>query len=155
MQNTLQWKLVSPIGSLFLVASEKGLSGIFWEKQLVPMAKKLADNSCLAQAAAELNEYFSGQRKDFSIPLDVIGTEFQKKVWRQLQKIPYGKTYSYKELAEKIKAPKAMRAVGTANGRNPLSIVIPCHRVISADGSIGGYAGGIAKKTKLLNLERL
>ena len=106
-----------------------------------------------AYAKRELKEYFSGKRKKFSVPLNAQGTAFQKSVWNQLSKIPYGKTVSYRDIAIKIKNKKAVRAVGTANGKNPFCIIIPCHRVIAADGSLGGYSGGIQFKKKLLALE--
>lgn len=105
---------------------------------------------CLSQ----LDEYFTGTRTEFSLPLSPRGTPFQKKVWKQLQMIPYGETRSYKEMAEAIDSPRAMRAVGGANGKNPLTIVIPCHRVIAHDGSMGGYGGGIDRKEWLLEHER-
>ena len=107
----------------------------------------------LVKAERELKEYFSGKRKKFSVPLNAQGTAFQKSVWNQLSKIPYGETVSYRDIAIKIKNKKAVRAVGTANGKNPFCIIIPCHRVIAADGSLGGYSGGIQFKKKLLALE--
>lgn len=145
------------IGAVYLVATENGLRGIYWSKQKVETVDKLADNErasrILAQTIKQLQEYFAGKRKVFDLPLDISGTDFQKKVWKQLQKIPYGSTCSYTDIARKIHNDKAVRAVGTANGRNPLSIVIPCHRVIAASGTLGGYAGGLSTKTKLLHLE--
>ncbi|MDP2363536.1 MAG: methylated-DNA--[protein]-cysteine S-methyltransferase [Ignavibacteria bacterium] len=101
----------------------------------------------------QLKEYFAGTRKEFDVPLDIEGTDFQKRVWRELLKIPYGKTISYKALSEKLGDVKAIRAVGKANSQNPIAIIIPCHRVIGADGSLTGYAGGLAIKEKLLHLE--
>ena len=145
-----QWLMKSKIGSLYLVASDQGLQGIYWKKQKV----KLTKSKIIVQAMSELEEYFLGKRRVFDLPLDLIGTPFQKSVWKQLQKIPYGKTLSYKEIARKIRNPKAVRAVGTANARNPLCVIVPCHRVISADGSLGGYSGGVKKKKTLLNLEQ-
>jgi methylated-DNA-[protein]-cysteine S-methyltransferase len=146
------------IGSLYLVASEKGLQGVLWKEQPVPRVESLEGTHStiqnLAQAVRELEEYFRGERKSFDVLLDLRGTEFQKKVWNQLLKIPYGQTNSYQEVAKKICHERAVRAVGTANGRNPVSIIIPCHRVISSDGSLGGYAGGLSIKEKLLKLER-
>lgn len=154
----LQYQIQSPIGHLYLVASEKGLRGIFWNKQNIRILKTLDQKQpvqkILHTAAVQLASYFSGQRKDFDIPLDLEGTTFQRKVWGQLSKIPYGKTVSYSDVARKIKNPKAVRAVGSANGKNPVCIVVPCHRVIAADGSIGGYAGGIRVKEQLLALEQ-
>lgn len=148
-----QWKFDSKMGALFLVASAKGLKGVFVERQNIPMAKALKENLILQNAVKELSEYFAGTRKKFDLPLDIEGTEFQKRVWSQLRKIPFGKTYSYKELATQIKNEKACRAVGTANGKNPLCIIIPCHRIIAADGTLGGYSGGLDLKIKLLELE--
>lgn len=153
----LQWRMDSELGPLFLVASAQGLRGVFWDKQKAPMAKSLggaAAELILAQAAKELSEYFSGKRKNFEIPLEADGTAFQKRVWQQLAKIPYGKTFSYTDIASQINNERAVRAVGTANGKNPLCIIVPCHRVIAADGTLGGYSGGLEKKTKLLELER-
>ncbi len=151
--DSLQSKINSPVGDLYLTASRKGLQGIYWKKQPVEMAKSSKDSRILAQAAKELTEYFKGRRKNFQVPLDMQGTPFQKSVWEQLRRIPYGKTCSYADVAKKIKNAKAMRAVGSANGRNPVCIIVPCHRVIAADGSIGGYAGGLSMKRKLLSLE--
>jgi methylated-DNA-[protein]-cysteine S-methyltransferase len=153
-----QWRMNSDIGELFLVASSQGLQGVYWDKQNAPMLRSLSaaneSERILKQAVAELSEYFSGKRKQFDVSLDMGGTVFQKKVWRQLGKIPYGKTVSYKEIASQVSQEKAVRAVGTANGKNPLCIIVPCHRVIAADGSLGGYSGGLERKTKLLALER-
>ncbi|MBY0316573.1 MAG: methylated-DNA--[protein]-cysteine S-methyltransferase [Bdellovibrionales bacterium] len=154
----LQWMMKTEITSLYLIASAKGLRGVYWKKQNVPFAPSLAGSDPvtqnLYQAVKQLEEYFAGQRRVFDLPLDRKGTAFQEKVWSELSKIPYGTTLSYKDIARKIKNEKAVRAVGTANGKNPLSIVVPCHRVIAADGSLGGFAGGLSTKTKLLELER-
>jgi methylated-DNA-[protein]-cysteine S-methyltransferase len=155
---SLQWKMDSKVGPLYLVAGADGLAGVHWSRQEAPLLTRLrsADEAALAhlrQAVAELEEYFAGERWEFSLKLDPRGTEFQRLVWRELAKIPYGRTLSYSELARKIRKPLAVRAVGTANGRNPLSILIPCHRVIAADGSLGGYAGGLERKRILLGLE--
>lgn len=154
----LQTIFESPIGPLHLVSSEKGLQGIFWRKQKVPMAASLKEASpqarFLKQTIEELEKYFSGRLQKFTVPLDLVGTDFQKRVWAQLLKIPYGRTYSYRDIADKIQNKKAVRAVGTANGRNPISIIVPCHRVISASGALGGYAGGLPVKTQLLELEK-
>ena len=139
---TAQWLMKSEMGSFYLVASEKGLRQAFTKKRAAPMASSLTGKSpeiqILAQAVRQLEEFFAGKRKKFSIPLDIQGTEFQKKVWTQLSQIPYGKTQSYKDIAYKIKNKNATRAVGTANGKNPLCIFVPCHRVIAADGTLGG-----------------
>lgn len=150
---TNQYKLKTLKRDLYLVASEKGLKGIFWEKQDIPMIKSLAGNIHLETAANELVEYFRGERKKFTVKLDLEGTDFQKRVWKELQKIPYGKTCSYKDIAIKLNDPNASRAVGTANGKNPICIIIPCHRVIAQNGTLGGYTGGLDKKIELLQIE--
>ena len=108
----------------------------------------------LKKCCKQLDEYFSGKRKTFDVPLDAKGTKFQKQVWRELQKIPFGKTLSYGDIAKKIKNPKASRAVGGANNKNPIAIVVPCHRVIGANGKLVGYAGGLHRKAWLLKHER-
>ncbi len=152
----VQKKIDSKIGALFLTASDKGLCGIFWKKQDLPRNSGKPNpkaQKILTLAEKQVEEYLDGKRKDFDLPLDMQGTEFQKRVWKRLSKIPYGCTKSYKEIAVEIKDPNASRAVGTANGRNPVCIIVPCHRVISSDGSIGGYAGGLEIKSKLLYLE--
>ena len=156
----VQYTFESDAGTIYLEASETGLRGCHLEKQKTPMIKSLSDadpqaKKFLAQAETEIHEYLNGQRKTFTVKLEIIGTDFQKQVWQQLQKIPFGKSVSYKELAENINNPKAVRAVGTANGRNNFCIIIPCHRVIAADGTLGGYSGGIPFKKKLLNLEKI
>lgn len=154
-----QWKTQTEIGPLYLVASEKGLQGLFTKKQVgIPVLSTLKGKASecrhLAQATKELDEYFQGKRQKFSVALDFKGTDFQKKVWRELQKIPYGKTVSYRQIAEKLGV-RAYRAVGNANGKNPLCIIVPCHRVIASNGGIGGYSGGLSMKKKLLALEGL
>jgi methylated-DNA-[protein]-cysteine S-methyltransferase len=155
---TAQFIYESPIGRLYLVASETALLGLYFRKPNGVFVDSLKNSApevqILAATVIQLKEYFDGQRRDFDLPLEVEGTEFQIEVWKQLKKIPYGKTYSYKELAKRVKNEKAVRAVGTANGRNPISIIVPCHRVIAADGTIGGYGGGIKIKTKLLEIEQ-
>ncbi len=147
--------IVTPIGKLTLVASSKGL------QQVIFGAKKLRStrtvsikaNSYLIQTERQLREYFAGDRKKFSIKLDISGTEFQESVWYALNKISYGKTVSYAQQAKLVRKPKAFRAVGSANGKNPVAIVLPCHRVIASNGTIGGYGGGLSIKRKLLALE--
>jgi methylated-DNA-[protein]-cysteine S-methyltransferase len=152
-----QWLMRSKIGPLYLVASEKGLQGIFWKKQTAPMATSLngktAEAKILQRTVTELEEYFAGKRQKFTVPLEVTGTPFQKKVWNALRQIPYGQTSSYKDVAGRIRHGKAMRAVGTANGCNPHAIIVPCHRVIAHDGTLGGYAGGLKIKSQLLAIE--
>lgn len=156
----VQYKFNSDVGPIYLEATETGLRGCHLEKQKTRLIQTLSEarpaaKKYLSQAQTEITEYLNGQRKNFSVKLEIIGTDFQKQVWQQLQKIPFGKSLSYKELAEKIKNPKAVRAVGTANGKNNFCIIIPCHRVIAADGTLGGYSGGLPFKKKLLNLEKI
>ncbi len=155
----LQTSVSSPVGTLYIAASSEGLQYVGWEKQPIPVTKSLASSTAAEKKIVEktkqqLAEYFSGQRKTFNIPLCTVGTKFQKDVWNALYKIPFGQTCSYKDIAAKIKKSKAVRAVGSANGKNPICIIIPCHRVIAADGSLGGYSAGLKNKVKLLELER-
>lgn len=156
--DNIQYEIKTEIGPLYMVASPKGLNGLYRQKQNAPMVKELDRTKpierVLAKTAKQLDEYFSGKRKVFDIPFDLRGTSFQKLVWSQLLKIPFGATVAYRDIALRIKNPKAMRAVGSANGKNPICIIIPCHRVIAADGSLGGYSGGLSMKRKLLALER-
>ena len=114
---------------------------------------RLPENSLERQVAIELSEYFDGDRKDFTFPIDAAGTEFNKKVWNRVYKIPYGRTVTYGEIASEFGNKGAARAVGTANGRNPIPIVVPCHRVVAAGGKLGGFGGGLPLKRKLLDLE--
>jgi methylated-DNA-[protein]-cysteine S-methyltransferase len=150
-----QIKMKSKQGDIYLVASEKGLRSLYWERPAEidkPVAGS-AEEKILRAAMAQLTDYFAGQLKIFNVPLDLVGTEFQKKVWQQLLKIPYGKTISYAELAKRVGNASASRAVGSANGKNPVSVIVPCHRVIASDGGLGGYSGGLPVKSYLLNLE--
>jgi len=148
----------SSVGRLFLVASAQGLQGIYWHKQNVKLVQKLdakdAAQKNILKAVKQLDEYFAGKRKQFDVALDFTGTPFQNRVWKALAEIPFGQTVAYKDIAKRINNPKAVRAVGTANGKNPFCIIVPCHRVIAADGSIGGYGGGIPIKRKLLAIEQ-
>lgn len=149
----------SPVGELTLVASDKGLAAILWEEEKpnrVPLKDLVLDKKhpVLTEVEAQLKEYFQGERKKFSVKLDPHGTEFQKKVWMALRSIPFGETRSYGELATQIGNPKASRAVGAANGKNPISIIVPCHRVIGSNGSLTGFAGGLKNKMILLDLEK-
>ena len=148
----------SPVGELKLVAGDKGLTAIIWENddpRRVPLAGATEDKNhpVLLEVERQLNDYFSGNRKKFSVPLDFRGTEFQKKVWAALLTIPFGETRSYGQIARQIKHPKAVRAVGAANGKNPISIIAPCHRVIGSNGKLTGFAGGLEAKALLLALE--
>jgi methylated-DNA-[protein]-cysteine S-methyltransferase len=151
--------LESPVGKLKLVASDKGLTAILWKNdspRRVPL-KDLVQNDkhpVLMQAEFQLREYFAGSRQMFDIPLDMRGTTFQKSVWEALLAIPFGETRSYGELAKQLGRPSASRAVGAANGRNPISIVVPCHRVIGSSGKLTGFAGGLEVKAYLLGLEK-
>jgi len=150
--------LPSPVGELKLVANGARLAAILWENdkpgrvRLGPMTEA-PDNPLLQQAAQQLEEYFAGRRDRFDLELDFVGTEFQKKVWAALLTIPFGETRTYSQIAEQIGNPTAVRAVGAANGRNPISIVAPCHRVLGASGKLTGFAGGLEAKERLLVLE--
>jgi methylated-DNA-[protein]-cysteine S-methyltransferase len=156
---TLSYKYIaSPVGKLKLVASETGLIAILWANdnpRRVPLKDLVEKNDqhILVETERQLKEYFAGERDVFSIPLDMRGTAFQKDVWRALLGIPFGKTLSYGEIAKQLGRPAASRAVGAANGRNPISIVVPCHRVIGSSGKLTGFAGGLDAKAFLLNLE--
>lgn len=152
-------EMPSPVGVLKLVASHMGLVAILWENDRpnrVPLKSLEEDKNhpILEETETQLKAYFSGKLNEFSIPLDAIGTEFQKKVWEALRTIPFGQTRSYQQIAQQIGNPKAVRAVGAANGKNPISIVVPCHRVIGANGKLTGFAGGLSIKEYLLDLEQ-
>lgn len=154
----IQYRMKSPVGPLYLVASTKGLQGIYWREQSAESVNKLdpsrPEEKLILNTVKQLEEYFAGKRNQFNIPLHFDGTSFQNTVWKALSEIPFGQTVAYKDIAKRIKNPKAVRAVGTANGKNPFSIIVPCHRVIAADGSIGGYGGGIPAKRQLLEIEQ-
>ncbi len=147
----------SPVGRLRLVADAEGLREIGFERdrsQEAPSPHWVRSTPALAFARSQLEDYFAGRRQVFTLPLHPLGTPFQLAVWRELARIPYGATISYGELARRIERPLAVRAVGAANGRNPLPIVLPCHRVIGSDGSLTGFGGGLPAKRFLLTLER-
>jgi len=147
----------SPLGVMTLQANDDGMLGAWFETQTTQpenLGEYVEDHPILGDVITQLDEYFSGQRKIFNIPLAANGTGFQKKVWQALTTIPYGQTWSYQDLANAIGNPKAVRAVGLANGKNPVSIVVPCHRVIGKNGKLTGYAGGVERKAQLLELER-
>jgi methylated-DNA-[protein]-cysteine S-methyltransferase len=156
---TLFYKeMESPVGKLRLIASANALVAVLWEQERADRVKleppKLApDHPILVEAERQLTEYFSNKRTDFDLRLEPNGSEFQKKVWRALREIPFGQTRSYFDLAKAIGSASASRAVGLANGKNPLSIIVPCHRVIGSDGSLTGFAGGLQAKAALLALE--
>ena len=146
----------SPVGRLLLAGDGTSLIQVCFQsgpRPLQPHAGWVADPAPFRAAMAQLAEYFTGKRRRFDLPLAPRGTEFQRRVWRALTEIPYGKTVSYGELARRIEKPSAARAVGLANGANPLPIIVPCHRVIGADGSLTGFGGGLPIKRKLLALE--
>lgn len=142
----------SPVGSLVLRTSNKGLVSIDRGKAARVKGEAKAESN-LALAARELDAYFAGKLRKFTVPLDLQGTPFQLQVWSTLRKIPFGKAVSYGEEARMLGKPKAARAVGSANGRNPIPIIVPCHRVVAGDGSLGGYSAGLPMKRKLLALE--
>jgi methylated-DNA-[protein]-cysteine S-methyltransferase len=145
----------SPIGSLLLIGGDQGLTHIQFEderRQIDP--GWLHDPAALADAVQQLRDYFAGTRRTFDLKLDPHGTPFQRQVWAALQTIPYGTTISYGQLAQQIDKANAVRAVGAANGQNPIPIVIPCHRVIGSNGTLTGYAGGLHIKKMLLDLEQ-
>ncbi len=148
----------SPLGPLKLVASDKGLAAILWQNEKSGVLKSVPvedpDHPVLVETERQRRAYFAGELRQFSLPLDLQGTAFQQSVWQALLTIPFGETRSYAEIARQIGRPKAVRAVGAANGQNPISIVAPCHRVIGSNGTLTGYAGGLAAKQHLLGLER-
>ena len=145
----------SPFGKLTLVASEKGLVAIDVRNNAKQKAtaKNQSAQAILIETKKQLGQYFAGKRTSFDVALDLVGTEFQVKAWRALCRIPFGKTISYGQQAANIKKPKAFRAVGSANGKNPIPIIVPCHRVVTSDGSLGGYSLGLKMKKQLLALE--
>lgn len=158
-----EWK--SPLGELILMATEDKLCLCDWKyrKMRASIDKRILDfyrtemreerNEIITQTINQLNDYFEKKRREFDIPLELIGTEFQGRVWLELKRIPYGKTISYLQLSKNLGDEKAIRAAATANGANGISILIPCHRVVGADGSLTGYAGGLPAKRKLLIIE--
>ena len=149
----------SPVGLLALVASDAGLVAVLWEEDdparvRLPATGERPDHPILRQTAAQLADYFAGARRQFDLPLDFRGTAFQQRVWAALLAIPFGETRSYGAIASAIGQPTASRAVGAANGRNPISIIAPCHRVVGSNGALTGFAGGLAAKTWLIDHER-
>ena len=156
---TLSYKdIESPVGKLRLVASANALVAVLWERErpdrLKLEAMKFAPQQpILIETERQLSEYFVGRRTAFDLPLEPSGSEFQKKVWRALTEIPFGQKRTYLDLANAIGSPKAYRAIGAANGKNPISIIVPCHRVVGANGALTGFASGLEAKAKLLALE--
>ena len=152
--NNLKYTIMeSPVGKLLLAGDDSGLQKIQFENNIQIDKNWQKDDKHFSESIQQLNEYFSGQRKQFDIKLNLQGTEFQKQAWLQLRKIEYGKTKFYAQVAEEMNRPKAARAVGLANNRNPIPIIIPCHRVIGKNGSLTGFAGGLDVKQQLLDLE--
>ncbi|WP_338570093.1 methylated-DNA--[protein]-cysteine S-methyltransferase [Erwinia billingiae] len=148
----------SPVGALTLIASDLGLTAILWQddnpnRVRLPDMQENPTHPVLVETERQLNEYFAGTRTTFTMTLDFVGTEFQKKVWQALVAIPFGETRSYADIAREIGNPKAVRAVGAANGKNPISIIAPCHRVIGSNGKLTGFAGGLEVKAFLLKIE--
>lgn len=157
MAYVFKW-MDTPVGRLKLVAGDNGLAAILWPNdnpKRVPLGALTegADNPFLRQTEQELAEYFAGKRSAFTVPLDFNGTDFQQSVWQALLTIPFGETRSYGQIAAQLGKPSASRAVGAANGRNPISIIAPCHRVIGTNGKLTGFAGGLETKAHLLALE--
>ncbi len=149
--------MMSPIGPLTVVERDGGLAAVYMaEHAHAPDVEGLGErvDDALPEATRQLQEYFAGERTEFDLPLNPAGTEFQRQVWAVLSTIPYGETWTYGELAAALGRPSAARAVGMANGRNPISIVVPCHRVVGSSGKLTGYAGGVERKDFLLRLER-
>lgn len=148
----------SPVGTLTAVATDQGLRAVLWpEDERVGFESEpveAADHPVLDAVASQLGQYFAGERFEFDVPLDLRGTDFQMAVWRALAEIPFGETSTYGDQAHRIGRPKAARAVGAANGQNPVSIVLPCHRIVGKDGSLTGFAGGLDTKRFLLDHER-
>jgi methylated-DNA-[protein]-cysteine S-methyltransferase len=156
--NYVYKSIASPYGKLKLVASDKGLAAVLWENDdprrvRLGALKRSSDNRFLNEAEKQLKAYFAGRLKKFTVPLDFKGTDFQKSVWAALLTIPFGETRSYREIARQIGRPEASRAVGAANGRNPISIITPCHRVLGSNGRLTGFAGGLEAKDHLLRHE--
>jgi len=154
-----QTSFLTPIGKIFIAATDQGLSDVSFGPLTFPRIEKVSPSSkmhrLLRQAESEILEFFNGERRKFSVQLDLQGTAFQQKVWAALCEIPWGQTLAYKEVARKIRNPKASRAVGSANGKNPIPIIIPCHRVIASDGGLGGYSSGLKIKKLLLKHEQV
>jgi O-6-methylguanine DNA methyltransferase len=158
-------RVEAPIGSLRLASTERGLAYVElphasgrglagWLRRCAPEARVREGFAPNRAAAQQILEYLEGKRTDFDLELDLRGTDFQRRVWRALLDIPYGETRSYQHVARSVRRPRAVRAVGAANGANPLALVVPCHRVVQADGRLGGYGGGLELKARLLAMEQ-
>jgi methylated-DNA-[protein]-cysteine S-methyltransferase len=148
----------SPIGTLTLIGNGHALTGLFMNRQTRDLNtsrwRKANHDHVLLMTSGQLKEFFEGRRKEFDLPLEAEGTDFQKRCWNELVKIPFGCELSYGEVARRLGNPNASRAVGAANGQNPISIVVPCHRVVGATGKLVGFGGGLPRKAALLNFER-
>lgn len=155
---TAQARFESPLGPVLVARTERGLAGVWFEGQkhqpVDLAAPLLPEDELLSRAMAQLLAFFAGGAESFDLPLDLHGTDFQQRVWGELLRIPAGRTTTYGALAQALGAPQAVRAVGGAVGRNPVSVIVPCHRVVGNDGSLTGYAGGIDRKRRLLDIER-
>ena len=146
----------SPIGELLLTGDGRALTGLYMQEGRTAAAVRpewTRDDDAFADVREQLDEYFAGRRTDFDVPLEMEGSPFQRRVWKELEGIPYGETISYGELARRVGPPATPRNVGATNGRNPVAVIVPCHRVIGADGSLTGYGGGLERKRLLLDLE--
>mgnify|MGYP001556217284 CR=1 FL=1 len=157
-QRHVSKRIDTPVGQLTLVASRDGLAAILWENDRpgrvrLDIEGESDDHPLLVRVERQLQEYFAGKRRAFDVKLDFSGTDFQRRVWGALLTIPFGETRSYGQIAVQVGSPAAVRAVGAANGRNPISIIAPCHRVIGANGTLTGFAGGLDVKARLLALE--
>jgi len=154
---TAQTTIATPLGPVLLARTEIGLAGAWFEGQKAHpgllAAPRRDEDPLLCEAARQLDNYFAGQSSRFDVPLDLQGTAFQRKVWQALLGIASGRTSSYADIARQLDSPQAVRAVGAAVGRNPVSVIVPCHRVVGSDGSLTGYAGGLPRKSALLQLE--
>lgn len=142
------------IGRIAVAENGTAITNLYFEGEATPLDAAVAETELLKEAGCQLLDYFAGRRMEFSLPLAPAGTPFQQRVWKVLCTIPYGETRSYKQVAQSADSPKGFRAVGMANNRNPIPILIPCHRVIGADGKLVGYGGGLSIKERLLNLEK-
>lgn len=142
------------IGKIGIADNGEAITNIYFSGEITPKDAEIKETALIREAAAQLNDYLAGKRKVFEVPVVLVGTAFQQTVWKALTAIPYGETRSYKEIAESIDQPKACRAVGMANNKNPIAVFVPCHRVIGANGKLVGYAGGLDIKERLLGMEK-
>ncbi|HEY1601647.1 MAG TPA: methylated-DNA--[protein]-cysteine S-methyltransferase [Pirellulales bacterium] len=158
MATTVFYRFIdSPLGRIYLQGDGQFLTGLYMPRHKHwqgPDSSLRQSNAAFTEVSEQLEEYFAGERNQFNVPVRLDGTPFQQRVWQELVRIPYGKTITYAQLAARVGKPTASRAVGNANGRNPVSIIVPCHRVIGADGKLTGYGGGVDKKEWLLAWER-